>query len=713
MGHFLWLSDLHVDPFYGTEFAVTHHHNSMSDDDIGNCTQNDTRLHSPLGRPGCDAPISLLDSSLQSAAGKNTNSNTTATATPPKKIDFILITGDIVRHGTAELFSSSSSSKLSLTQKNTSGDSDIIIDDGPISFTRTVLSMTIHSIRKVFPNVPIIPVLGNNDVTPDYYIDVNSSSSNSNGTTSTNTVLTMARDGLDDCFLTEEESQTFADGGYYSRIIQTTSSSSILILSLNTVIYSVNHQPTYVVGGDDEDDNDDDDDDPLGQFGWIESQLQKAIVSGDDQNNNISTSSSDNGDEDDDNDSTKIKINAIWIVGHIPPSIGSFRHSQQWSDRYVDRYLTILKNHAQRQQQQQQQQRPSSSSSTTTTNNNFPTIQGHLFGHIHTEEFRLLTYNYDDNNIDGNNNNNNKKNSSLSIPLLMSSSLSPVYGSNPSYRIVDYDNVSGTLLDYTTHYLNLSSSSSSSSSSSGSINNAVDNDDNDNDNGGGDDDQNWVWNQLPRFTDVYNVSDLSSNSLDSLITRFENEGHDNNSNINHISEGNDSSSLFETFIKRQHVYSSYEDDDDDDDGGMVGSNTSIEVKWVCTLRAISKDAYMQCIEERRSSQSELKTNHGGIILYLTASTVVIAIGVLAVFSFLLGKTKKKKRRIIQRRQYRRPTSSSLDDVEIRITNNTDMDNGDDNDSNLSFNSNSINGSGIAMTTIKTTTTIGATAGEFI
>ena len=125
---------------------------------------------------------------------------------------------------------------------------------------------------------------------------------------------------------------------------------------------------------------------------------------------------------------------------------------------------------------------------------------------------------------------------------------------------------------------------------------------------------------------------------------------------------------------------------------------------------------MQCIEERRSSQSELKTNHGGIILYLTACTVVIAIGVLVVFSFLMGKTKrkkKKKRRIIQRRQYRRPTSSSLDDVEIRITNNTDMDNGDDNDSNLSFNSNSINGSGIAMTTIKTTTTIGATAGEFI
>jgi hypothetical protein len=692
MGHFLWLSDLHVDPLYGTEFAVTHH-NSMSDD-IGNCTQNETLLQYPYGRTGCDSPISLLDSSLQSFLVKNDNNNTsTATST---KIDFILITGDLVRHGTDRLFSSSSKS-LTLGDKNISD--DIIIDDGPISFTKSILSTTIRSIKKSFPNVPIIPVLGNNDVTPDYYLDVNNN--NNNNGTSTNTILDMARDGLSECFLSEEESQTFAYGGYYSRIIQTTSSSSILILSLNTVIYSTNHQPTYIVR------DDDDDDDPLGQFGWIESQLQKAIVGedGDDHHNN-NTSSSHNDDDD-----SKIEINAIWIVGHIPPSIGSYRHSQQWSDRYVDRYITILKKHAQRQQHQQR------TSSTTTTSNNFPTIQGHLFGHIHTEEFRLLTYNFDDDDDDDDNNNdgnsNNKKNSSLSVPLFMSSSLTPVYGSNPSYRIVDYDNASGMLLDYTTHYLNLSSSISISIS----INNDIDNDADDNDNG--DDNKNWVWNELPSFTDVYNVSDLSSTSLDSLITRFEDGINDSssssNSNINNTSEG-DSLSLFETFIKRQHVYSSYEDDDDGDDEGMVGNNTSIEANWVCTLRAISKDAYMQCIEERWSSQSEPKTNHGGIILYLTASTLVIAIGVFVVFFSLIGKKKMtKKRRVIKRRQYRRPTtSSSLDGVEIRVINNNDANNDDDCDSNLSFNSNSINGGGIAMTTIKTATTIGhATAGEFI
>jgi hypothetical protein len=222
MGHFLWLSDLHVDPLYGTEFAVTHH-NSMSDD-IGNCTQNETLLQYPYGRTGCDSPISLLDSSLQSFLVKNDNNNTsTATST---KIDFILITGDLVRHGTDRLFSSSSKS-LTLGDKNISD--DIIIDDGPISFTKSILSTTIRSIKKSFPNVPIIPVLGNNDVTPDYYLDVNNN--NNNNGTSTNTILDMARDGLSECFLSEEESQTFAYGGYYSRIIQTTSSSSILIIN--------------------------------------------------------------------------------------------------------------------------------------------------------------------------------------------------------------------------------------------------------------------------------------------------------------------------------------------------------------------------------------------------------------------------------------------------------------------------------------------------
>jgi len=267
---------------------------------------------------------------------------------------------------------------------------------------------------------------------------------------------------------------------------------------------------------------------------------------------------------------------------------------------------------------------------------------------------------------------------------------------------MEYDNESGMLLDYTTQYLNLS---------------IIDN------NEDGVDDvnnvKNWVWNKLPSFTETYNVSDLSSNSLESVIMLFEKEkeehddlngnssrSNNDNDNININSTGNTNtsrgiSSLWEIFLKRQFGYSSYKDDSSGDDG----ENIFITEEWICTLRAISNNAYMQCIEDRRSSLlSPLQAkSRGGVILYLTASTLVIIIGVFVVFVSLMGKKKKKYN--IKRRQYRRPSSSLEGGVELNVINNS---NDQNDDSNLS--SNSING-GIAMTTIKVTAH--ATAGEFI
>jgi len=661
MGHFLWLSDLHLDPFYGTEYAF-----HKIDDDDSKCIQKETLLQYPYGRIGCDSPISLLDSSLQSV--KNDN-NTTGT-----KIDFILITGDLVRHGTDRLFSSSFTMSSKFLQNDTNINSTYSTqEEGEIDNDfdiNDIISASIRSIRKIFPTVPIIPVLGNNDVTPDYYLDVNNDNDNYDddytirtgvNNSDENTLLAMARNGLSDCFLSEEESQTFSHGGYFSRIVQTTSSSSILILSLNTVIYSMKHQPAYSVVGDD----------PFGQFAWIESQLQAAMIG--DKNSRSTT-----------------KINAVYIVGHIPFTIGSYRHSQFWHERFVDHYMTILRNHQRHQMR--------------STTNNFPIIQGHLFGHMHSEEFRLLSYNGDgDSDSDDGDQN---LNSSLVVPLFIASSLTPIYSANPSFRIMDYDNESGMLLDYTTHYLNLSNISNNEG--------RVDDVNND---------KNWVWNKLPSFTESYNVSDLSSNSLESVITLFEKEKeeHDDlngnssrsnndydNININSTGNTNTSrviSSLWETFMKRQYVYSSYEDDESGDDGDD-GENTFITEEWICTLRAISKDAYIQCIEDRRSSllsPSHTKSR-GGIILYLTASTVVIIIGVFVVFVSLMEKKKKKKKYNIKRRHYRRPISS-LDGVELDVINNN---NDQDDDSNLSSNSTD---SGIAMTTIKVIAH--ATAGEFI
>ena len=816
MGYFLWLSDLHVDPLYGTEFAVSHHTSSTE-----YCTSKKNLVKYPYSRRGCDSSFALFDSCLDDILKNNNTSSKRK-----QQIDFILITGDLVRHGTDELYSSSvlssssginttASSLLSsalqvsslgrggqgrrekeadtnITKKDEDDeeevlpvdvediDSGIDVDHGPISFTGSILSSSIHSIKKRFPNIPIIPVLGNNDVTPDYYLADNNddgdddtdekgntittmmignSSSNSNFNVNDNELLEMARSGFSACFESDEEERTFLHGGYFSRIIQTTSTSSILILSINTIIYSTNHQPEFNSNNSkNHDEIDDNDDDPFGQFAWIESQLQKAINGTITPSTTKSTSNNTNNNNNNNNEKPT-NINAIYVVGHIPFGIGSYRHSQFWFDRYVDRYIGILKQHNNKEQQHQQRQQYLSSTTTdknknnnsNNNNNNFPSIQGQLFGHMHTEEFRLLSFNDDgDNAGDSNNNDDDDKEeketnneddvSSLTIPLFVTSSLTPVYGSNPSYRIVKYDNEWGALLDYSTHYLNLSSSRTD-----------YDHNDDNNENSN----NNWVWKKLPDFTVTYNVSDMSSKSLESIIQRFEkereqqheqqfddlyqNDSNSNNNRNNNIivdsCNNNNStvaSSLWDTFIARQHIYSSYEDNTYTGNNDDI-SNLYITIEWICTLRAVSKDDYLQCIY-KQSSATPSSSSHGGIILYLTVSTVLIILSVVIVSTVFSSSTrritrKKKKdangnsnkKRIItqqhnrrsthrggvngiimKRRYYHRPTSSSSSLDGIEITTGIDNNNGntfhqqdeeDDNNSNLSSNS--------------------ATAGEFI
>jgi hypothetical protein len=50
MGYFLWLSDLHVDPLYGTEFAVSHHTSSTE-----YCRSKKNLVKYPYSRIGCDS----------------------------------------------------------------------------------------------------------------------------------------------------------------------------------------------------------------------------------------------------------------------------------------------------------------------------------------------------------------------------------------------------------------------------------------------------------------------------------------------------------------------------------------------------------------------------------------------------------------------------------------------------------------------------------
>lgn len=297
MGMFLWLSDLHLDPYYGTADAASSHNDQ--------CILNATASRFPYGQPGCDAPMALINETLD---------HITSTISE-EEADFVIITGDFARHQTD------------------------LLEDG-VEEAQHILETISRALQSAFPSTPILPCTGNNDFYPDYALDLTTQGSN-------NPSLIISLRGFQS-LLSEEELATFAQGGFYARSV----SDSLTILSLNTVMYSVNHLPdqTYL-------------EDPMGQFAWLDAQLQTAFESS----------------------------KTVWIVGHIPPTIGSYRHSQFWHQQYVDRYFGIL--------------------------DKYPIVKGHLFGHLHSEEFRLLQPSQHD----------------LTIPLYISSSVTPVYGANPSY----------------------------------------------------------------------------------------------------------------------------------------------------------------------------------------------------------------------------------------------------------------------------------------
>lgn len=102
----------------------------------------------------------------------------------------------------------------------------------------------------------------------------------------------------------------------------------LTILSIATVIYSVNHQPSEP-----------DEDDPFNQFAWLREKLEQAVKASE----------------------------MVWIVGHVPPGIETFGYSQLWKPKYVEAYLEIV-------------QDPALGA----------VVAAQLFGHVHKDEIRLL-----------------------------------------------------------------------------------------------------------------------------------------------------------------------------------------------------------------------------------------------------------------------------------------------------------------------------------
>ena len=227
---FIFVNDLHYDPKYDPEGKPS-----------SQCRSGTDKRSFSYGKYGCDSPRDLITSFL-------------GYAQQISQPNFIIFGGDVPAHG----------SDLSAKKIKEQWDD--------------IMSM----FNTAFPNVPVYPVIGNNDLSPDY------------GDVSTDPdCFTTLSDGLK--FLSDDERATFRKGGYYFHDF-----GSVRILFLNSVMYSRKRDKS-------------DDEDPFEQFAWMEEICTEA---------------------------TNMKM-SIGVVMHIPPGIAKVGSKEGWHGKYRERYHAL------------------------------------------------------------------------------------------------------------------------------------------------------------------------------------------------------------------------------------------------------------------------------------------------------------------------------------------------------------------------------------
>ena len=327
--------------------------------------------------------------------------------------------------------------------------------------------------------------------------------------------------------------------------------------------------------------------------------------------------------------SSDSNIVGVYLAGHIPPSIGSYRHSQLWHEEYIQAFSTILNDYT------QGKYNPPEDDSTP------PPILGNFYGHVHTEEFRLFEYGSESKQDDA------SSTEARVVPVLVTSSITPIYGSNPSYRLVEFSDDTGALLDYTTHYLDLDQTAANynnNTNKSTHVNTNTLRED--------------PWIALPSFVQDYGLPDLSLDSFQQLLQNFETEltlatQQLNCGGGNSVATTNDR--LWETFWKRQNLYSNAPDDGDDND--TQKSETTVMIDWLCTFGSSTTQDYQECLQTKQAQVSKECNGTATTRLFLSNHRFVVAgasvaasIGLVLLF---LGLRKCYKRRS-KRNQYTIP-----------------------------------------------------------
>eukprot|EP00041_Stephanoeca_diplocostata_P012269 m.205788 g.205788 ORF g.205788 m.205788 type:complete len:566 (+) comp18882_c0_seq1:205-1902(+) len=272
--------------------------------------------------------------------------------------DFILVAGDSVRHDGHAM-------------PNPEQDIGTIIDV-VLNLTDSYFpaAQTTHG-SPADPHLRLVSTFGNNDVFEDYVLPVTSAAQN-------NSYLSFLAQHWSPHLSTEELADAVR-GGFYERQV----ADGLVVLSINTVVYSVyhcNYGPPQVCTSPDEGD-------PFGQFAWLEAKLRAA----------------------------RLNATKVYILGHIPPIVGSFSHNPMWKASFVESFLSIVSTYD-------------------------DVIMTMLFGHVHSDEFRTAAASKSD----------------LTVPILMSSAITPIYDNNPSFKVFRYDKNTKALLDSTMYSAPLS-----------------------------------------------------------------------------------------------------------------------------------------------------------------------------------------------------------------------------------------------------------------
>eukprot|EP00011_Vannellida_sp_DIVA3-517-6-12_P005582 CAMPEP_0114623786 /NCGR_PEP_ID=MMETSP0168-20121206/10432_1 /TAXON_ID=95228 ORGANISM="Vannella sp., Strain DIVA3 517/6/12" /NCGR_SAMPLE_ID=MMETSP0168 /ASSEMBLY_ACC=CAM_ASM_000044 /LENGTH=441 /DNA_ID=CAMNT_0001835043 /DNA_START=1 /DNA_END=1326 /DNA_ORIENTATION=+ len=261
---FMHLSDLHYDPLYVASA------NASSSCRIANATEVGAAatFTTAYGQYGCDAPEALVQSMLSSL-------NTGA-------VDFLIYTGDMAAHA--------------LPDQN---------------HTLAAIGQVSDWLADAFVEAPVLAAVGNNDCFPDYTVALNG------------TLLAGIYDAWAPWIPADQEA-IFKTAGCYSTLL----TAGLRGISLNTVLYSLEHQPFTDAESDT---------DPGGQFAWLQAELDDVRANGE----------------------------LAYIAGHIPPGNDQYEMQEFWQNLYADHYLAIVTKYS-------------------------DVVAGQFFGHLHRDDFRVF-----------------------------------------------------------------------------------------------------------------------------------------------------------------------------------------------------------------------------------------------------------------------------------------------------------------------------------